>query len=189
VDLGLHGWSELVATNAQVVDEPVEAVFRMNENPILHARIYIFSPPLFYPKIFPILPTTYQPLPPTHSIARAPETSSGSELGARELGVGAWSRGAAGAGAGAMRDPGKHLTFFFSRLFCLFVCGAALHKIRSTVMQLHKQRLFLWSCVALQHNGAKEGDCSNAAVAFFFFFLWSYAGLELRCSAAPRRRR
>jgi hypothetical protein len=62
----------------------------------------------------------------------------------------------------------------------LFICGAALHKIRSTAVQLHKQRLFLWRCVvaqhneegnvALQHNGAKEGNGNNAAVTFFFFF-------------------
>jgi hypothetical protein len=96
------GWSELAATNAPVADEPVEAVFRMNENPILPARIFFFH--LFStPKFSPLLPTTYQPLPP-HSIARAPGSRdvererawslepawSGSELGAwNELA--AWS--------------------------------------------------------------------------------------------------
>ncbi len=93
-----YGWSELAATNAPVADEPVEAVFRMNENPILPARIlFYFStsslpqnfPPSYLPPPSPLLPTTYQPLPP-HSIARAPETLSGSELGA-------WSRLGAGA--------------------------------------------------------------------------------------------
>jgi hypothetical protein len=56
----------------------------MNENPILPARIYIYFPPLFYPKIFPpptyhlplpsylpstspLLPTTYLP-PPTYHL-------------------------------------------------------------------------------------------------------------------------
>ncbi len=58
-----HGWSELVATNARVADEPVDAVFRMNENPILPARIFIFFSPLLYPKIFPC-PTYHLPTPP-----------------------------------------------------------------------------------------------------------------------------
>jgi len=31
------GWSELAPTNAPVADEPVEAVFWMDENPILPA--------------------------------------------------------------------------------------------------------------------------------------------------------
>jgi len=99
------GWSELAATNAPVADEAVEAVFRMNENPILPARIFFFHlfptpkfspllpttylshptshlPPSSYlPLTSPLLPTTYQPLPP-YSIARAPDTLSGSELGA-----------------------------------------------------------------------------------------------------------
>ncbi len=66
-----QGWSELVATNAPVADEPVEAVFRMNENPILPARIFIFFPPLLYPKIFPLLPTTYLP-PPTYHLPTPP---------------------------------------------------------------------------------------------------------------------
>jgi len=60
-----------------------------------------FFPPLLCPKIFPP-PTYHLPppsyLPPTnpsppHSIARAPETLSGSELGAgaEAVGAGAWS--------------------------------------------------------------------------------------------------
>jgi hypothetical protein len=69
---GEHGWSELAATNAPVADEPVEAVFQMNENPILPARIFFFFPPLLYPKIFPpptspLLPTIYLP-PPTYHL-------------------------------------------------------------------------------------------------------------------------
>jgi len=92
------GWGELAATNAPVVDEPVEAVFRMNEKPILPARIIFFFHLFSTPKFSPILPTTYQPLPPS-PIARAPETLSRSELGegsleqelgARELAAGAW---------------------------------------------------------------------------------------------------
>jgi len=103
------GWSELAPTNAPVADEPVEAVFWMDENPILPARFFFFFPPLLYPKIFsrptyhlpppvlpttylppsylpptsPLLPTTYQPLPLTPSPELlALETLSGSELGA-----------------------------------------------------------------------------------------------------------
>jgi hypothetical protein len=33
-------------------------------------------------------------------------------------------------------DSGKHLTFFFSRLFCLFVCGAALQRNSITYIAL-----------------------------------------------------
>ncbi len=120
--------SEPTSTNALVADEPVEAIFQMNENPILPACIYIFFPPLLYPKIFPP-PTYHLPTPPPpHSIARAPETSNMSELGAGELrgelGARAWSRGAVEARAGPTRerDPGKHLTFFSLVYFdCLFV--------------------------------------------------------------------
>ncbi len=68
------GWSEPAATNAPVQDEPVEVVLRMNKNPILLALMDFFFPPLLCPKIFPppylpptspLLPTTYQPLPPS----------------------------------------------------------------------------------------------------------------------------
>jgi len=51
------GWSEPAATNALVADELVEAVFRMNENPILLACIYIFFPPSYLPPTSPLLPT------------------------------------------------------------------------------------------------------------------------------------
>jgi hypothetical protein len=160
------GWSELAPTNAPVADEPVEAVFWMDENPILPARFFFFFhlfstpkfspvlpttylprsylpptsprptyhlpppvlpttylPPSYLPPTSPLLPTTYQTLPLTPSPELlAPETLSGSELGA-------WSRLGAGAslefgmslelGATAARptqDPGKHFSlccFFF----------------------------------------------------------------------------
>ncbi len=101
-------WSEPAATNAPVQDEPVEAVLRMNKNPILptHMDFIFFTSSL--PQIFPpsYLPPTSPPylpptnpsyLPPTnpsppHSIARAPKTSSGSELGAGAVGTGVWNR-------------------------------------------------------------------------------------------------
>ncbi len=142
------GWSELAATNAPVADEPVEAVFRMNENPILPARIFFFfhlfstpkfspllpttslppptyhlPPPSYLPPTSPLLPTTYQPLPP-HSITRAPETLSGSELGAwSQLGAGA-SLELGAAGAGPTQDPGKHFFFVFILFVCLWSCAA-----------------------------------------------------------------
>ncbi len=79
------GWSELAATNAPVEDEPVQPVLRMN---ILPARRDFFFHLLFAPKFSPspLLPTTYQPHPP-HSIARAPETSSGCAAGAGAVAV------------------------------------------------------------------------------------------------------
>jgi hypothetical protein len=92
----------------------------MNENPILPARIYIFFPPLFYPKIFhpltyhlpppsylpstsPLLPTTYQPLPPLIPLPELQRCRAGVSLeqGSLEgsLEQRAWSKGAAGAEA------------------------------------------------------------------------------------------
>jgi len=134
----LLGWSEPAVTNAPVVDEPIEAVFRMNKNPILPARILFFFLPLLYSKIFPPptyhLPTPPSPLTPLPELQgrRAGESlEQGSLEGSLEQR--AWSRGAGGAGAGPMwepkRDLGKHLTFFSLVYFvCLFVellCSAA----------------------------------------------------------------
>ncbi len=122
-------WSEPAATNAPVADEPIEAVFWMNENPISLPAYIFFSHLFSTPKFSPLLPTTYQPLPPPHSITRAPEMSSGSELGAGELGIGAWnSELGARERLELERDPrgsrsGTHvsiLLFFVS--FILFVC-------------------------------------------------------------------
>ncbi len=98
--LALWGWSELAPTNAPVADEPVEAVFWMDENPILPARFFFFFfstsslpqnfPPSYLPPTSPcptyhlpppVLPTTYLPpptyhlpTPPPHSITRAPSS-------------------------------------------------------------------------------------------------------------------
>ncbi len=122
-----------------VQDEPVEAVLRIYKNPILPARMDFFFFTSSLPQKFPpsYLPPT-NPSPP-RSIARVPEMSSGSKLGAGagvvgarawslELGAGAWSCRSLELGAvGARelwlepeRDPGKHL-YFFSHLFVLFV--------------------------------------------------------------------
>jgi len=109
------GWSELAATNAPVEDEPIQPVLQMN---ILPARgVFFFSPLLcptylpppipplppqsYLPPTSPLLPTPYQPLAP-HSIARAPETLSGSELGAWSLEP-AWSGSELGAWSGWSR--------------------------------------------------------------------------------------
>jgi hypothetical protein len=78
--LGLSGWNELTATNALVEDEPIEAVLRMNKNPILPTRMFFFFHLLSAPKFSRFLPTT--PSPP-HSIVRVLESLSKSELGAR----------------------------------------------------------------------------------------------------------
>jgi hypothetical protein len=65
-------------------------------------------------------------------------------------------------------DPRRtQVSIFFLCLFCLFVCGAALHKIRSVATQLHKQHLLLL-CVARKEE-EEEGD----GIAFFFFVLGS----------------
>jgi len=79
------GWNEPAATNAPVEDEPVQPGLRMN---ILPARQDFFFHLLSAPKFFtsPLLPPPSY-LPPTnptplHSIARAPETSSGCGAGA-----------------------------------------------------------------------------------------------------------
>ncbi len=184
------GWSEPAATNAPVANELIEAVFRMNENPILPARIYIFFPLLLYPKNFPP-PTYHLPTPPPlHSIARAPETSSASELGA-----GAWSRGV-----------GLASYFFFSPLFCLFVCEAALQRSIAKKATLRCNRLLLLLCVAAQLH--KKGDnsyrclllsamelrCSSTEEGDFVVELRCVAAQrsrrrQQRCSAVPRRRR
>jgi hypothetical protein len=47
------GWSELVATNAQVQDEAIQAVLGMNQKHILPCpRLLVFSG-FFCPKVFP----------------------------------------------------------------------------------------------------------------------------------------
>jgi hypothetical protein len=122
----IGGWSEPAPTNAPVADEPVEAVFRMNENPILPARIFFFFSPLLYPKIFP--PPTYHLPPPSYLPPTNPSPPSLHRQSSRDVererawSRGAWSRGAARAGVGPMRDPSKHLTFFsFVYFVCLFM--------------------------------------------------------------------
>ncbi len=60
-----RAWSEPAATNAPIQDELGEAVLRMNKNPILLARMDYFSHLFSAPKFSPLLPTTYQPLPPS----------------------------------------------------------------------------------------------------------------------------
>jgi len=67
-------------------------------------------------------------------------------------------------------DPRRTKVSIFFLVFILFVCGVALHKIRSVAAQLHKQHLLLL-CVA-----RKEEEEEGNGIAFFFFFffvLWS----------------
>jgi len=142
-----EGWSELAATNAPVADEPVEAVFWMNENLILPTRIIIFFstsslpqnfPPSYLPSTSLLLPTFYL-LPPTYLLLptllpttyqpHPPSLHRQSSRDLERLWSGSWSCGC-GAGAGAGAGPAgvgagpthprkcKMLTFFFC-LFCL----------------------------------------------------------------------
>jgi hypothetical protein len=149
----------------------------MNENPILPARIFFF-PPLIYPKIgargggrgrrpsyltptSPLLPTTYQPLPP-HSIARAP----GSRDVEREQ---TWSLEWLGAGtslelgaarAGPMQDLGKYFLKITMFIFFTHV---------SVLLQRKLQAPELACCVA--------GACVTQAPELRSFSRVS----ELRC--------
>jgi len=120
----MGGWSEPAATNAPVEDEPVQPVLRMN---ILPARgVFLFH--LFSaPPTSPLLPTTYEPHPP--SLHRQ-SSSCGAEARVVELLL--WSCGAmlelwscycgVRAGARAATRPmrpqsSKMLTFFFCVCF------------------------------------------------------------------------
>ncbi len=154
----------------------------------LPAYIYFFH--LFStPKFSPLLPTTYQPLPP--SLHRQSSRDVEWERAwSRSLEQRAWSRGAAGAGAGPTRDPGKHLTFFSLVYFvCLFV---ELHCTRYTALQHSSTSSVCFYGAALHRSIAKkatlrcsacfarkkkeeEGDGSIATIAFFFFLMWSCA--------------
>jgi hypothetical protein len=101
-------WSELTATNAPVEDEPVEPVLRMNIS--LPACVFFFPdppcpkilyqknslpPPSYLPSTSPLLPTAYQPHPPS---LQRPRAAVELELW---LWSGSWSCGC-GAGAGAV---------------------------------------------------------------------------------------
>jgi len=108
--LVISGWSELVATNAPVEDEPVQPVLRMN---ILLARRDFFFHLLSAPKFSTSPPPTYHlpspsppPLTPSPELQR-PRAAMEWELERLEL----------------ERDPRAHekvrcLLFLF--LFCLF---------------------------------------------------------------------
>jgi hypothetical protein len=137
------GWSELIATNAPVEDEPVEPVSRMIIS--LPALVFFFPDPpcpkILYQKFIYLPPPTYQLppasyLPPTsptppHSIARARVVERKLELwscccGVVELcsscGVGARAAGVR-VGVRAPTRPthprsGKMLTFFFFWCVC-----------------------------------------------------------------------
>jgi hypothetical protein len=74
----LDAWSEPAATNAPVQDEPIEAVLRMNKNPILLARMDFFFSPLLCPKISP---------PPTYHLPTPPPLTPSPELQRRRAGT------------------------------------------------------------------------------------------------------
>jgi hypothetical protein len=124
------GWSELAPTNAPVADELVEAVFWMDENPILPARFFFFFstsslpqnfPPSYLPPTSPrptyhlpppsyLPPTsprpTYHLPPPSYLPPTTPTPPSLHRQSSRDLGrlwSGSWScgYGAGAAGAGA----------------------------------------------------------------------------------------
>jgi hypothetical protein len=130
--MGRRGWSEPATFNAPVEDEPVQLILRMNILPalrdfffhLLSAQKFSTSPLLPTPSYLPptkstplsyLHPPTYHlPTPPPHSIAKAPETSSGCGAGAR-----AARAGPAGVGVGPTHPQKcKMLTFFFC-FFCL----------------------------------------------------------------------
>ncbi len=130
------GWSEPAATNAPVEDEPIQPVLRMN---ILPARRDFFftsslprnslpppsylPPPTYHlPSPPPLLPTTYQPHPPSlHCQSSRVLELLWSENWSYGCGAGAGGgAGPAGVGAGSTCPrKGKMLTFFFC-FFCFF---------------------------------------------------------------------
>ncbi len=130
----LWGWSELVATNAQVEDEPIQPVLRMN---ILLARRDFFFHLLSASKFStsPLLPTpSYLPPtkstppsylhPPTYHLPTPPPFTPSPKLQRprvvveRELELWLWSGSWSGWSWSRTQRPqkGKMLAFFF------FVC-------------------------------------------------------------------
>ncbi len=136
--LGPTAWSEPAATNAPVQDEPVEAVLRMNKNPILPVRMDFFFSPLLCPKNFP---------PPTYHLPTPPPLAPSLEFQRRRVGAslelepGLLEQELGAVGAGELwlepeRDPHETqvsiFTFFLVCLFCLFCLFVFV--------------MFLWSC-------------------------------------------
>ncbi len=162
------GWNEPAATNAPVEDEPVQPVLRMN---ILPARGVFFSsllcptylPPPIPPPTSPLLPTTYEPHPP--SLHRQ-SSSCGAEARAVELLL--WSCGVVlelwscccGVGAGA-RAPTRPTRPRSGKMLTFFLCFFCLKRHRCATLQRCNFFFFFFFF-------RKEGDNSNAAVAFFF---------------------
>ncbi len=137
---------------------------------------YHLPPPSYLPPTSPLLPTTYQPLPP-HSIARAPETLSGSELGAwSRLGAGAsLELGAAGTGLERERawslerlepDPRRtQVSIFFCVYFvCLFV---ELRCTRYTALQCSStNNICFFFFFVLQEKKKKKAMASPSSSSF-----------------------
>ncbi len=139
------------------------------------------SPPLLPPPSY--LPPT-NPTPP-HSIARAPETSSGCGTGVGAAGAGV---GPAGVGTGPTRPrKGKMFIYFLFFLFVLFEEGlrsllflplSLLHCSLAAAQQrrrLSSSSSSFFAALQLSCNAAKKE-------AFFFFLLLCYTTAQLQRS-------
>ncbi len=164
----------------------------MNKNPILPTRIFFF-PPLLYPKIFPpptyhlppslptspLLPTTYQPLPPSlhrqssRNIEREPAWSWSRSCWSRSL--------EPGVGAGPTRYRGKPFSFLFF-LQCNEPSSSIFFLLRCSVASL--LLLFVFCCAAAQPAFFIFFCCAalqrSSAASLLHFFL-------LRCAAMLQR--
>ncbi len=162
------GWSEPAATNAPVQDEPVEAILRMNKNPILPAHMFFFSHLLSTPKFSHLLPTTYLP-PPTYHLPPPPPPPSLTPSPELEPGVGAgdlWLE--------LERDPrGTQVnTFFLFFIFFFFLqCKNAQKRRRR---QLCYRRLLF---VALH--------CCRRLLFFLFFAVQERAKKKAMVAMLP----
>jgi hypothetical protein len=92
-----------------------------------------------------------------------------------ELGAGlereqAWSLERQRAWSLERLEPDPRMTqvsIYFLCLFCLFVCGVVMHKIRNIAMLLHKQHLLLLLFCATQE--VPKNKSSELGVASFCF--------------------
>ncbi len=86
-------------------------------------------------------------------------------------------------------DPRRtQVGIFFLCLFCLFICGATLHKIRSVAVQLHKQHLLLLFFFCATQEVITAFSCCGATAALLHApeMLQRRSTLWSCCSVAPR---
>ncbi len=145
--------------------------------------IYLPPPTYHLPAPSYLPPTNPSPLTPLHSIARALEASSGSELGARawpSRGAKAW-RGERELGAGEPEQDPRRTQVSILLLFVCFFCLWS----RSLCCRKNRRRRRRWQrcyrCLLLLLRVAKkkkeeEGDGSCRRLLL--------PAVELRCSAA-----